>query len=258
MKKSNRKKFLQFIVLVLFISALFVPQNANRGMIAGIALIGIGITLLSFFLPLFMQHLKAIENLKKRTPKRVEPAESRPDLEMLFMRQIKFQITGKLKEAYPDATWDFVKEESLSRLLDGEPLRIRTRNTDSYNFAEVIMDHYGSLNLQMMTIEALKKSQPSEDNPDDAPQINPQSWYSLIGKPALMELVGDLQARGYEKLFINEQGDVYILNGTEPEVRGKLDHFPPKNYWSELTDIFSKDELHADETEQALELSWLS
>lgn len=258
MKKSNRKKFLQFVVMVLFVAALFVPQNANRGLIAGIALIGVSITLLSFFLPLFVEQLKAIEHHKKRASRRLEPTTDRPDLEMLLMRQIKFQITGKLKEAYPDATWDFTTEENLPRLLDGEPLRIRTRNTDSYNFAEVIMDHYGSLTLQMMTIEALQKSLPLEESSDTALQINPQSWYSLIGKPALMEFVGDLQARGYEKLFINEQGNVYILNGTEPEVRGKLDHFPPKNYWSELTDIFSKDELHADETEQALELSWLS
>lgn len=41
MKKSNRKKFLQFVVLVLFLAALFVPQDANRLLIAGIALIGI-------------------------------------------------------------------------------------------------------------------------------------------------------------------------------------------------------------------------
>ena len=67
-----------------------------------------------------------------------------------------------------------------------------------------------------------------------------------------------LQARGYEKLFINEQGDVYILNGTEPEVRGKLEHFPPKDYWGELTEIFTEDELTTEETEQALELSWIS
>lgn len=258
MKKSNRKKFLQFVVLVLFVAALFVPQNANRGLIAGIALIGIGVTLLSFFLPLLWGHLKAIERHKKRTSKRLEPTTDRPDLEMLLMRQIKFQITGKLKEAYPDATWDFVKEESLSRLLDGEPMRIRTRNTESYNFAEVLMDHYGSLTLQMMTIEALQKTLPSEESTDTPPHVNPQSWYSLIGKPTLMELIGDLQARGYEKLFINEQGDVYIMNDTEPEIRGTLVHFPPKDYWSELTDIFLKDELHADETEQALELSWLS
>ena len=122
----------------------------------------------------------------------------------------------------------------------------------------ILMDARGSLTLQMMTIESLHKKEPSEGNPDSRPAVNPKSWYSLIGKPLLMELVGDLQARGYEKLFINEQGDVYILNGTEPEVRGKLEHFPPKDYWGELTEIFTEDELTTEETGQALELSWIS
>ena len=57
MKKSNRKKFLQFVVLVLFLAALFVPQDANRLLIAGIALIGIGVTLFSYLLPLFTERL---------------------------------------------------------------------------------------------------------------------------------------------------------------------------------------------------------
>ena len=230
MKKSNRKKFLQFVVLVLFLAALFVPQDANRLLIAGIALIGIGVTLFSYLLPLFTERLKNREHKLRKRPERTRHLEGTPDLETILWRQIKFQITGKLKEAFPDATWDFVKEPPLSQILDGEPLRIRTRN----------------------------KKEPSEGNPDSRPAVNPKSWYSLIGKPLLMELVGDLQARGYEKLFINEQGDVYILNGTEPEVRGKLEHFPPKDYWGELTEIFTEDELTTEETEQALELSWIS
>ena len=62
MKKSNRKKFLQFVVLVLFLAALFVPQDANRLLIAGIALIGIGVTLFSYLLPLFTERLKSREH----------------------------------------------------------------------------------------------------------------------------------------------------------------------------------------------------
>lgn len=69
MKKSNRKKFLQFVVLVLFLAALFVPQDANRLLIAGIALIGIGVTLFSYLLPLFTERLKnrdiSYENAQK-------------------------------------------------------------------------------------------------------------------------------------------------------------------------------------------------
>lgn len=177
MKKSNRKKFLQFVVLVLFLAALFVPQDANRLLIAGIALIGIGVTLFSYLLPLFTERLKNREHKLRKRPERTRHLEGTPDLETILWRQIKFQITGKLKEAFPDATWDFVKEPPLSQILDGEPLRIRTRNTGSYNFAEILMDARGSLTLQMMTIESLHKKEPSEGNPDSRPAVNPKSWY---------------------------------------------------------------------------------
>lgn len=104
MKKSNRKKFLQFVVLVLFLAALFVPQDANRLLIAGIALIGIGVTLFSYLLPLFTERLKNREHKLRKRPERTRHLEGTPDLETILWRQIKFQITGKLKEAFPDAT----------------------------------------------------------------------------------------------------------------------------------------------------------
>lgn len=259
MKKTKRMKFLQFVVLLLFVAALFVPQNTSRTMIAVIAITGIGITLLTFALPFLLDYLQAIKrNHKKQIPKRyASAAGNQPELEAHLWRQIKFQITGKLKSAYPEATWDFTKEPALSKLLNGIPMRIRTRNTGDYNFAEVVMDSLGNMIVQMMTIESLQKKTSVGDDSNPEQHVDPQSWYSLIGKPVLMDLVGDLQARGYQKLFINEQGEIYIVNGTELEIKGNLDNFPSKDYWPALTDIFLKDELEAEETDQALVLSWM-
>ena len=50
--------------------------------------------------------------------------------------------------------------------------------------------------------------------------------------------------------------DVYILNGKDPEVKGKLEHFPPKAYWPALLQVFADDELEAAETENAVEITW--
>ena len=83
MKKSNRKKFLQFVVLVLFLAALFVPQDANRLLIAGIALIGIGVTLFSYLLPLFTERLKNREHKLRKRPERTRHLEGTPDLETI-------------------------------------------------------------------------------------------------------------------------------------------------------------------------------
>lgn len=71
-------------------------------------------------------------------------------------------------------------------------------------------------------------------------------------------MIGDLQARGHQKLFINESGEIFILNGDTPEVKAAFEHFPPKAYWNALTDIFIHDELNAKETSGTLELSWMS
>ena len=117
------------------------------------------------------------------------------------------------------------------------------------------MNQYGSLHLQMLTVSALKRKGDRSASPD-TPKVDPTSWYSLIGKPFLVEMIGNLQAKGHQKLFIGEQGDVYVLNGKEPEVKGKLEHFPPKAYWPALLQVFADDELEAAETENAVEITW--
>ena len=137
----------------------------------------------------------------------------------------------------------------------GNGNRLSTRNTGNHNFAEVSMDEYGNLHLQMLTVSALKRKGDKSASPD-TPKVDPASWYSLIGKPFLVEMIGNLQAKGHQKLFIGEQGDVYVLNGKEPEVKGKLEYFPPKAYWPALLQVFADDELEAAETENAVEITW--
>ena len=175
--------------------------------------------------------------------------------ETILIRQISYQITDTLQSAFPEATWEFAEPLRLSHLLDGDAIRLSTRNTGNHTFAEVSMDEYGNLHLQMLTVSALKRRGDKSASPD-TPKVDPASWYSLIGKPFLVEMIGNLQAKGHQKLFIGEQGDVYILNGKDPEVKGKLEHFPPKAYWPALLQVFADDELEAAETENAVEITW--
>lgn len=177
------------------------------------------------------------------------------DLETILIRQISYQITDTLQSAFPEATWEFAEPLRLSHLLDGDAIRLSTRNTGNHNFAEVSMDEYGNLHLQMLTVSALKRK-----GDKSAPRIQPKVESCVLvlpdWEPFLVEMIGNLQAKGHQKLFIGEQGDVYILNGKEPEVKGKLEHFPPKAYWPALLQVFDDDELEAAETENAVEITW--
>ncbi len=259
MKARKEKKsllFLKMIVAVLFASLLFTPENSNRTLIAGIAIIGIIGSLLFLIIPMLPRI--RMPQFTKRTRVTSSPKpEQLSKTETLLWRQISYQITDKLKAAFPDATWEFITRPQMNTLLNGSTIRIRTRNTGNYNFAEFHLNQYGYLALELLTVESLKK-QPVNESDEESETVDPQSWYSLIGKPLLMELVGDLQARGHQKLFINESGEIFIRNGKTPEIKGTFEHFPSRSYWPALADIFIKDELEAKEREHELELSWNS
>lgn len=251
-KARTIKKTLQITVLCLFAAAFLLPKGSQSYLMTGIAAAGVLVSLALLIIPPIASGLR-----KLRIPagRAMDTGNGNSDLETILIRQISYQITDTLQSAFPEATWEFAEEMKLPRLLNGQPTRISTRNTGEYNFAEVSMNQYGSLHLQMLTISALKRKGDRSGSPD-TPKVDPASWYSLIGKPFLVEMIGNLQAKGHQKLFIGEQGDVYILNGKEPEVKGKLEHFPPKAYWPALLQVFADDELEAAETENAVEITW--
>ena len=189
------------------------------------------------------------------------------DMETLLIRQISYQVTDKIKAAFPDASWEYTRPVKAESLLNCDIIRIRTFHTGDYNFADISLDRYGHLKLFMMTITDFTPSpgrmnpdNPMPGNPENPAEppvhVDPESWYSLIGKPLLTELIGDLQARGYQKLFINEAGEIFIYANNTPEIKDTFQHFPPRDYWAALMEIFTRDELKAAETNDTLEVSW--
>lgn len=246
--------FLKMIVAILFAVLLFAPDTLQRPLLAGIAITGIIGALLLLLVPMLPRIRMPQMHRRAKGRKQASPV-SVTDSETLLWRQISYQITDKLKSAFPKATWEFVIQPELSDLLNGNAIRIRTKGTGNYNFAEFHLNQYGYLALELLTIESLKRQTDSEPK-EDASSTDPQSWYALVGKPVLIELIGDLQARGYQKLFINETGEIFIRNGNTPEVKGTFEDFPPKSCWPALADIFLKDELEATELDHELELSW--
>ena len=272
-KEHKNIKIIKAAALVLFLALLFTPEQRNRSVIAGIAIAGITGSLLFLLIPM-LPHIPVLSYLRNICPhihRHQNRKQKAPvfDMETLLIRQINYQVTDKIKAAFPDASWEYTRPVKAESLLNCDIIRIRTFHTGNYNFADVSLDRYGHLKLFMMTITDFTPL-PGQKNPDhpetDGPEtpaespvhVDPESWYSLIGKPLLTELIGDLQARGHQKLFINEAGEIFIFdNNNRPEIKDTFQHFPPRDYWAALTDIFHRDELKAKETGNTLELSWV-
>ena len=269
-KEEHRSiKMIKAAALVLFLALLFTPEQMNRSVIAGIAIIGIAGSFLFLLIPM-LSHISVPSSLRNtHTHKHKKQKKEAPffDMETLLIRQISYQVTDKIKAAYPEASWEYTRPIKAASLLNCDLIRIRTFHTGDYNFADVSLDQFGHLKLFMMTIADFTPL-PGQKNPDgaktDHPEnpaeppihVDPESWYSLIGKPLLTELIGDLQARGLRKLFINEAGEIFIYANNTPEIKDTFQHFPPRDYWAALMDIFTRDELKAAETNDTLEVSW--
>lgn len=271
--KKERKsiQFIRITVIALLLALLFPSGHRNRSVITGIALAIIGGNFL--YLPITRKMRRLVRSLLKgfKSPKRCFRQKQKDaifEMDTLLIRQISYQITDKIKTAYPEASWEYTRPPKVESLLNCDIFRIRTFHTGDYNFAEVSLDRHGHLKLFMMTIKDFTplpgqqesnhpESGDSENSEEPSVHVDPESWYSLIGKPLLTEVIGDLQARGHQKLFINEAGEIFILNGNIPDVKDMLEHFPPKDYWAALTDIFIRDELQAREIDNTLELSWM-
>lgn len=254
--KSKGMLFFKIITASLLVIALFIPDQ-NRSLLLGIIIFGL---LGTVFLTLSSKiHLP---KLPKRAAKmkwgKASAASPEDDIRSALLCQLSHRITDKLHSAYPDATWDWEKWPSAEHLLNGKAIRLCVTHAGEFTHAEISIDAYGSLRLKMMRIQPFAQTGHS---PDAAPAPEPtivdcNSWYELVGANVLNQLITDLNARGYSTLSINERGEITIIENEKPIVKDTFQNFPGKNYWEELASIFTDNELQAEVTDTALQLSW--
>lgn len=248
-KKSPSITFLQLVILLLFLLAIFVPTPKNRYWTLCLIIVGVFGTIL-LFLPRWIP--KKLWKRRRTKKAKYSAISSDESLETFLLCQISHRITGKLKSAYPEATWNWEQMPSVQDFVEGNLLRIVTKGTNDFNHAELYVDQYGQLHLQMLIIESLER----QTTADIERSVDPQSWYDLIGKPLLNKVIQDVYPKGYQKLYISTQGELYIVDGDQKEVKDIFEHFPPKPYWTTLASILNEDELNARATDFGLEIDW--
>lgn len=254
--KSKGMLFFKIVTAVLLVMALFVPDQ-NRNLFLGIIAFGLIGTVFLALAPRIQ--LPKLPRCTKRI-RRAKSPDKPPfdDIRSALLCQLSHRVTDKLRSAYPDATWDWEKRPSTERLLNGKAVRICVTHAGEFTHAEINIDAYGSLRLKMMRIQPLSQTgqSPDETPAPEPPVVDCSSWYELIGANVLSHLITDLNARGYSTLSINEGGEIIIVENEKPVVKDTFQNFPGKNYWEELVSIFADNELKAEITDTALQISW--
>ena len=170
-------------------------------------------------------------------------------------------ITEKLVAVYPNVTWTFVSKNSLEVALYGGCCRISLTHAEENNFAEVNCDAEGRININLIKVNEL----PNKDIPFKFPQeninhskFNLDEWFSTVGNEELTNIVIEMNSNGFNKLFINADGEVFtsISNDSRDSLIKKIENFPIKDYWASLINKFDDIGLKVKEENENLVVTW--
>lgn len=160
------------------------------------------------------------------------------------------RISDKLRSVFPDATWDWVSEEPESIALHGGEGRIRLSGVEEFNYADVKIDALLKITFKLLKIVTLDEAEASlsskEEPPIPAKPDMPMevsdvaAWFDMIGQSQIDALLTEVNSRGH-RLFIEENGDVYITENGAPSKQGVIHQMPAAKHWRQLVELLTAD-----------------
>lgn len=245
MKDYLKRSGLAAFIIVSVAATAFLPKRISQAVILAAFLIWLGLALFR----LWNKHKAALKTSKK------EKKYHKPDQEKISAEvHLSHRITDKLHSAYPNATWRWKGGLSNEFLEKGGSARIETSDTDEYNEAEITLDRFGRIGIEM--IKAVGINDVIRDADKTAPvefTSDVRVWYELKGKDVLTETINELNAKGNKTLSISEDGSITVGEGTEV---GKLPSFPSKTLWSKLAEVIEGEGLKIVQNEASLDIGW--
>ena len=116
--------------------------------------------------------------------------------ELFLIRQVNYRITEQLKTSYPLVSWLWLVRPDASQLCQGGRFRIRTYNTDPFNYGEVELSDQGRLTITMLQAVPLKDAVAMElAAKDDLAQedllerVDVRTWYRDQGEQVLCQMI---------------------------------------------------------------------
>lgn len=289
MQKIIFTKSLRILITSLLLLAVFFQKERSQLLMAVVFLIWLFVIIATvLWKPIrnLINHLKGLAEKSRNTniPQPVPPAceseitktdtpVTNPMLHQevlqehqdeMMLRHIALRITDKLKSAYPHATWQWQGKPLLQNILQGSTVRISVEDMAEFTHADITFDRFGRIHVEPMLIGSFAASPvpdateavPAEAEPEP-PVVDVNVWYELIGQKALENIITELNANGYTKLSIKENGDIVINRQKKESVQATLDAFPGKPYWEELITVLEENELKGKVTGSCLQVSWI-
>ncbi len=198
MKKSG----LTTVIIVSLVAMAFLPENAAHWVMIVTITVFLAIKGVSYYLDHKDEFSKRIRSVAKNSAK--QKPETEPELKFVII-QMSHRITDKLHSAFPEGSWHWIERPTQKHFAQGGRVRIATKNTGEFSEADVIMDAYGRIEVQMLKTDSITKIVKTTDkNADTNYTIDADTWYSQCAQKVLTDIITDLNARGTKTLCIRQ------------------------------------------------------
>ena len=172
-------------------------------------------------------------------------------MDQLLLGHLNWRITEKLQSVYPEATWQWQTADPV-RIAQGGIARVLLYGAGGHTHADVVADGYGRIALELLEITPLRT--PPGSRPPNP--VSPAEWFDRHGRHVLTALVNELNPRGYTRMYLRENGEVFTLRGGNEFVEETLRHMPGKALWRELCAVITRMGLSAEEEPDRIAISW--
>jgi len=170
----------------------------------------------------------------------------------LLLGHLNGRITEQLHVVFPEATWQWQTEDP-ARVAQGGMGRILLYGTGAYTHADVMVDGYYRISVEMLNVTPLRTL--LGDPPPPFP-VDPADWFDRVGREALTRIIIDLNSRGYTRVYLRETGEVYTIEGDTESIKETLQHMPGKAMWPTLCTVFTRFGLNTTMEPERIAITW--
>jgi len=174
-----------------------------------------------------------------------------------LLHHVNYRISGCLKSAYPEATWEWVMRDPAAFVVQGGTGRIRVFGVPDYDYADVTLDRNGKLACSLVRLSPINGTDAQPAAPGQE-SLDPCIWYETQGSDILESLVSDLASRGHHSLTLKEDGSICVkpVGDGEEVCQGSFPSFPDKVCWPGLVKVLEQNGLAATTIDTGIIVAW--
>lgn len=179
-----------------------------------------------------------------------------PDYKNLFSQQLQLRVQEKLCTKFPGAVVELCEKEVERLATLGRAVYVPVRKADGFCHIGISLKGNGELQMNLFSLVDLDTVHTANSFVQEVPEQDVGQWFTQKGQQLLMELITNMNSRGYTELSISENGDVTVKENGRSVLKDHFQEIPAKKNWAQLKELMASEDVQVKVSGRKLTLAW--